>query len=255
MDSINVNNLNNVNNEKIIHEKEEKINNLSKTIDSLTKENQNYKIKMLKLQDEHDNLNNIIEEQKKQISSLTKLYNEEKQKNELFILDMQVKEKESMRMNQGKLKESDMDIHFSNMGISANTFNNNLGESEVDKLRQENEKLETEIMELRKNLELKEISCKDMVSKEELKEMENKNFLLKSQLDEEMKKNLRYTEEIIKLKESINMSAVNKDNNDKGKKLSICLSYVKQALDIWKPTEEKEKFLFNKLKNLVTEEK
>ena len=44
---INVNNsiINNINNDNIIKEKDEKINNLNKTIDSLTNENRNLKLK------------------------------------------------------------------------------------------------------------------------------------------------------------------------------------------------------------------
>ena len=245
-----------MNNQKIIAEKEEKIDNLNKTIDSLTKENQNYKIKILNLQTEKDELNRVNEEQKKQINELSKLYKEEKQKNDMMILENQVKEKETIRVNQGKMKESNIDMNFSSFGDLIKNNSSNSEDNETNKLKQQIETLENENMELRKNLELKEMESKDMVSKNEFQKIENQNFILKSQLEEQEKQNLKISEEMIKLKESINLSLLNnKDNTDKGKKYSICLSYVKQVLDMWKPNEDKEQFIFNKLKKMVDEEK
>ena len=40
----------------------------------------------------------------------------------------------------------------------------------------------------------------------------------------------------------------------KSKKFNLCISFLKQAINIWKPTEENEKFLFNKLKAIVDNE-
>jgi chromosome segregation ATPase len=119
MDSINLNNMNiNNYNEEIIKEKDKKINDLNKTIESLTKENQQLKLKLLKVnnfQNEIDELNKIIEEEKIKYSDLNNLYLEEIHKNEMLNIEMKINEKEVLRQNRATLRESGMmDIQKSN---------------------------------------------------------------------------------------------------------------------------------------------
>ena len=113
---------------KYNYKKEEKINNLNKTIDSLTKENQNLRLQLLKNQEKNDDLNNQIEDQLKQINNLEKLYKEEKEKYEMINLDMQVKEKkekyeQQLKMNMKLVNEKDL-IEITNK-IAINTKKEN----------------------------------------------------------------------------------------------------------------------------------
>ena len=57
-----------------------------------------------------------------------------------------------------------------------------------------------------------------------------------------------------KLKEG--QENIKKANNvlKKVNKLNICLSYVSQLLKEMKPTSDKEKYLFNKLKGIIEKE-
>ena len=45
-------------------------------------------------------------------------------------------------------------------------------------------------------------------------------------------------------------SVINKES-EKLKKYNVFLSYIKQVVNMWNPTEEKEKFILNKLKTMV----
>jgi hypothetical protein len=270
MDSINLKNMNNNNyNEEIIKEKDKKINDLNKTIESLTKENQQLKLKLLKVnnfQNEIDELNKIIEEEKIKYSDLNNLYLEEIHKNEMLNVEMKINEKEGLRQNRATLRESGMmDIQMSNLGASNNIFNNISdndndpnNDSELIKKNKEFEKkddeLENQIMILRKELDLKEIN-KSTVSKEQLEEIKKEKYLLQSELDKEKEKNLKASEKIIQLKEkleeSIRASNLSIKDTEKAKKYNIFLSYIKQVVDVWKPIENKEQFLYKKLKEMI----
>ena len=162
----------------------------------------------------------------------------------MINLDMQVKEKESLRLNQGKLKES-------NINMSLNSFINKNESVEDSDLKKRNDELECEVMELKKELELKEMAGKHNINADELEKIKNDNIILISQLNEEKEKNERASQEILQLKESMKFTTITKENNEKAKKYNLCLSYVKQVLGMWKPVMGNEQFLFNQLKKLV----
>ena len=109
-------------------------------------------------------------------------------------------------------------------------------------------------MILRKELDLKEIN-KSTVSKDQLEEIKKEKYLLQSELDKEKEKNLKASEKIIQLKEkleeSIRASNLSIKDTEKAKKYNIFLSYIKQVVDVWKPIENKEQFLYKKLKEMI----
>lgn len=254
MDSININAMNNMNNDNIIKEKEEKINNLNKTIDSLSKENKELKLRLLKstdLQNKIDELNKIIKEQKEKYDDLNKQLEEQKYKNDMLNVEMQLNEKVNQRETRGKFKESGINLLINdNIKESKNIFNNSDDEN-IEILKKKNEDLENELMNLRKELELKEIDDKNVVSKDELEKVQNENFLLQSELEEEKEKNSKASQEIINLKKSIRLSSGSEKDNEKIKKYNIILSYMKQVINLWNPAEEKEKYILNKLRDII----
>ena len=77
---------------------------------------------------------------------------------------------------------------------------------------------------------------------------------MESELKLEKEKNLKASEEINKLKESLQISVVNNKDTEKLKKYNVFVSYIKQAVNLWNPSEDKEKFILNKLKNMVENE-
>jgi len=36
--------------------------------------------------------------------------------------------------------------------------------------------------------------------------------------------------------------------NQRAKKYNICMSFIKQAINVWTPTDDKQKFIFQKFK-------
>ena len=175
---------------------------------------------------------------------------------------MKINQKEGQRPNRAALRESGMDLNVSNLDMSNNIFNNNSidnnigGSVNMEELKKRNEELENEVMKLRKEIDLKEMD-KSTVSKSELEKIQNEYNLLQSELKEEKKKNLKASQEIIKLKESINNVANNEKllkDNEKLKKYNVFVSYIKQVVGVWNPTENREQFLLKKLKEMIEKE-
>ena len=168
----------------------------------------------------------------------------------MLNVEIQIKEKESMRANKGKLKESGMLLSPNNLGDSNNNVFDNLSNSEIDELKRKNEELENENMNLRKELELIEMN-----EKSELEKVQKDNYLLQSELENEKLKNLKASQEIIKLKENLETIPIEKEKlgkiNEKVKKYNVVLSYIKQVINVWNPTENKDIFLLNKLKSIA----
>ena len=186
---------------------------------------------------------------------------EQLHQNEMLDVEIKINQKESQRPNRAALRESGMDINMSNLEMSNNIFNNNSnddnngGGNNVEELQKKNEELENEIMKLRKDLELKEMD-KSMVSKSELDKIENEKNILQSELKEEKEKNLKASQEILKLKESISNFPNNEKSKDieKVKKYNVLVSYIKQVVGVWNPTENRDQFLLKKLKEMIERE-
>ena len=183
------------------------------------------------------------------------VYNEELHKNEMLGVEMKINEKMSLRGNKTKFQESAINLSENNFGeINDNIFEN-ASDNDIEELKKKNKELENEVLILRKDLDLKEFNDKNMINKSELDKVQKEKSLLQSELNIEKEKNLRASEEISKLKESLQTSVINKES-EKLKKYNVFLSYIKQVVNMWNPTEEKEKNILNKLKTMVeTDEK
>ena len=42
--------------------------------------------------------------------------------------------------------------------------------------------------------------------------------------------------------------------NQRAKKYNICMSFIKQAINVWIPTDDEQKFIFQKLKMLANDD-
>jgi chromosome segregation ATPase len=236
--------------EASVKEKDEKISNLNKTIESLTNENRDLKLKLLNtnsLQNEIEDLKKEIKEKEEKYNDLNELYQEELRKNEMLKVEMELNEKQTQREDKGgKLKESGFDMNFSNMGMSNNfQLGNSVYESNnsVENLKKKNEELEGQLMEARKELDIIKMSTQN-INKDELDKLQSDINNLKYELSEQNEKNMN----LQKLNEKL------EKENQKAKKYNICISFIKQAINVWNPTDEKQKFIFQKLKMLIKDD-
>ena len=214
----------------------EKINNLNLTIDNMSKEIVNLKVKLMKAGSEETGsgeLEKKIQEQKSKIESLLK-QNIEVNKNK--IIETSKLEKEIINLKK-ELEEIKKKLH-DNLNIDTKSLTTTEGNinDDLNELKNKNRDLEEENILLRGQIE-------------------NNNKIGNNELQKEnetLKKN--YSLLMTKLKEG--QENIKKANNvlKKVNKLNICLSYVSQLLKEMKPTSDKEKYLFNKLKGIIEKE-
>ena len=236
--------------EASVKEKDEKISNLNKTIDSLTKENRDLKLKLLNtnsFQNEIEDLKKVIKENEKKYNDLNELYEEELRKNEVLNVEMQLNERQAQREDKGgKLKESGFDMNSINIAMSNNfQLGNSVYESNnsVENLRKKNEELENQLMEARKENDLLQMNAQN-INNDELNKLQSEIENLKYELSEKNEKNMDLQNAIEKLEKE----------NQRAKKYNICMSFIKQAINVWTPTDDKQKFIFQKLKMLTIED-
>ena len=236
--------------EASVKEKDEKISNLNKTIESLTKENRDLKLKLLNtnsMQNEIEDLKKVIQEKEKLYSDLNELYQEEVKKSEALKVEMELNEKQAQREDKGgKLKESGFEMNSFNMAMSNNfQLGNSVYESNnsIEILRKKNDELETELMEARKELDMLKMNTQN-INKDEFNNLQKQIDNLKYELSEQNEKNM-YLQ---------NLNEKLEKENQRAKKYNICMSFIKQAINVWIPTDDKQKFIFQKLKMLANDD-
>ena len=219
----------------------EKINNLNITIDNMSKEIVNFKVKLMKSGSEEtgnggknvEELEKKIQEQKSKIESLLK-QNIETNKNKIIETSKLKKEIDNLKkeLEENKKKLND---NLNTDTKSRTTTEGNIND-DLNELKNKNRELEEENIILRGQIENN--------NKDGNNELQREN--------ETLKKN--YSLVMAKLKEG--QENIKKANNvlKKVNKLNICLSYVSQLLKEMKPTSDKEKYLFNKLKGIIEKE-
>jgi len=224
---------------------DEKKNNLNKTIEDLTKENSQLKLQIFKKGTEAENnikekpeeKNNInddkLKEYEKQIGTLKEDLNKMRQSkiietNQLKLelaknkvetkrLENQIKKLESEK-NQLK-KEGGENI----ASLKLNEVGKEQNKGEIDKLKAEIENYKNKMSEM--NIELKKNE-----------ELRHQNILFTHKLQEAQKKIAQANQVIVR-----------------AKKFGIVISYVTQFLGLIKPENEKQIYLFNKLKEFADE--
>ena len=236
--------------EASVKEKDEKISNLNKTIESLTKENRDLKLKLLNtnsFQNEIEDLKKVIQEKEKLYSDLNELYQEEVKKSEALKVEMELNEKQAQREDKGgKLKESGFEMNSFNMAMSNNfQLGNSVYESNnsIENLKKKNDELETELMEARKELDMLKMNTQN-INKDEFNNLQKQIDNLKYELSEQNEKNM-YLQ---------NLNEKLEKENQRAKKYNICMSFIKQAINVWIPTDDKQKFIFQKLKMLANDD-
>jgi exonuclease SbcC len=236
--------------EASVKEKDEKISNLNKTIESLTKENRDLKLKLLNtnsMQNEIEDLKKVIQEKEKLYSDLNELYQEEVKKSEALKVEMELNEKQAQREDKGgKLKESGFEMNSFNMAMSNNfQLGNSVYESNnsIENLKKKNDELETELMEARKELDMLKMNTQN-INKDEFNNLQKQIDNLKYELSEQNEKNM-YLQ---------NLNEKLEKENQRAKKYNICMSFIKQAINVWIPTDDKQKFIFQKLEMLANDD-
>ena len=198
-------------------------------------------------QNEIEDLKKVIKENEKKYNDLNELYEEELRKNEVLNVEMQLNERQAQREDKGgKLKESGFDMNSINIAMSNNfQLGNSVYESNnsVENLRKKNEELENQLMEARKENDLLQMNAQN-INNDELNKLQREIENLKYELSEKNEKNMDLQNAIEKLEKE----------NQRAKKYNICMSFIKQAINVWTPTDDKQKFIFQKLKMLTIED-
>ena len=243
------------NDKKILEEKNkefnEKKNYLNKTIEDLTKENSQLKLKLFKQGTESDNTskekqeeannnnannnNDKLQEYEKKIESLKEDLNKMRQskiietnqlkleitksKVEIKRLTNQIKKLESEK---GEPKKEEQD---NNRTLQSNNkiLNNQENKDEINKMKNEIENYKNKISEM--NIELKKNE-----------ELRHQNILFTHKIQEAQKKIVQANQVI-----------------GKAKKYGLCMAYLSQFLGIINPQKDKEVYLVNKLKEFTDE--
>ena len=243
-----------INDKKILEEKNkefnEKKNNLNKTIEELTKENSQLKLKLFKQGTDADNTSNEkqevqnnntydnsdkLKEYEKKIDSLKEDLNKMRQskiietnqlkleitKNKVEIkrLTNQIKKLESEK-NEPKKEGQNNNATISSNKIIGNNVDN---KDEINKMKSEIESYKNKISEM--SIELKKNE-----------ELRHQNILFTHKIQEAQKK-IAQANQVV----------------SKAKKYSLCMAYLTQFLGIINPEKDKEIYLVNKLKEFTDE--
>ena len=243
-----------INDKNILEEKNkefnEKKNNLNKTIEELTKENSQLKLKLFKQGTDADNTSNEkqevqnnntndnsdkLKEYEKKIDSLKEDLNKMRQskiietnqlkleitKNKVEIkrLTNQIKKLESEK-NEPKKEGQNNNATISSNKIIGNNVDN---KDEINKMKSEIESYKNKISEM--SIELKKNE-----------ELRHQNILFTHKIQEAQKKIAQANQVVAK-----------------AKKYSLCMAYLTQFLGIINPEKDKEIYLVNKLKEFTDE--
>ena len=182
-------------------------------------------------------LKKVIQEKEKLYSDLNELYQEEVKKSEALKVEMELNEKQAQREDKGgKLKESGFEMNSFNMAMSNNfQLGNSVYESNnsIENLKKKNDELETELMEARKEIDMLKMNTQN-INKDEFNNLQKQIDNLKYELSEQNEKNM-YLQ---------NLNEKLEKENQRAKKYNICMSFIKQAINVWIPTDDKQKFIF-----------
>ena len=265
-------------------EYEENKNIMNKKIEELTIENRNLKLEILKKNNEieelksnmnnninsnndekkyenksyqnniqvDNNTNNIINENKIEIEALkaeiaklrqSKIIESSELKLELTKYKVKLKamtnEIEKLKQEKDELnnkKEENMNIMKINEGVN-NISNNTV---EIYELKNKNKLYQEQIIKMQKEMEEYKanagIGVGNGVDSQKLERLEKENALYLNKIKDAQ-------ERIVKANSLIN----------KAKKYNLCMSYITNLLENFKPSDDKQTYLFNKLKFLAEE--
>ena len=250
-------------------------NNLNKTIEELTKDNRGLKLDLFKKNSELEELKNSLnkkenksenknEEKKEENNNKNNETNSSENKNEIETLKEEIK----------KLKQSKI-IEASQLKLEATKY-----KVEIKRLTNQIENLKKEKLESDKaneeNINTLKINDIINVNNNDITDLKNKNKdyeiqikKMKSEI-EEYKKKVNNGEGVVDIKKyeelkNQNLLYYNKVQEaqkkiiqanalvGKAKKYNICVAYLSQLLGLIKPENEKQTYLFNKLKSFSEE--
>ena len=224
---------------------DEKKNNLNKTIEDLTKENSQLKLQLFKKgtetennikekQEEKNNMNNDkLKEYEKQVETLKEDLNKMRQSKIIETNQLKLelaKNKVEMKRLENQIKKLELEKNQQKKEGGENIPNLKIIEAgkeqskgEIDKLKMEIENYKNKMNEM--NIELKKNE-----------ELRHQNILFTHKLQEAQKKIAQANQVIAR-----------------AKKFGLVISYVTQFLGLIKPENEKQIYLFNKLKEFADE--
>ena len=257
---------------------EDNRNNLNKTIEELTKDNSNLKLDLLKKKSEIESLknspntdNNAQEKEKeKEEEEKKKKEEEEKKKEEENSKDIDALKETIAKLKQEKIIEtSQLKIEVTKYKVEMKRLT-----TQLEKLKEENNALNKANEENMNTLKINDVVNND--TNEDINLLKNKNKEYQEQINkmkaeiEEFKKkdhnsgggvDAKQFEEIrqqnrlyyTKLQEAQKKILQANALVSKAKKYSTCVNYASQVLALFKPENDKQTYLFIKLKGLVEE--
>ena len=261
---------------------EENKNNMNKTIEELTKETRQFKLEIFKK-------NNEIEELKSNMNNNTGSKADEKKpesnssnnntqvgNNASSISPESKSEIEALKTEINKLKQSKI-IETSQLKLEMTKYKVKLKSltNEIEKLKQEKNDQNNKKEDNLDTLKINDVVKDNSNNTEEINELKNKNQLYQEQIIKMEKEIEEYKSkggvasgvnakefEELKKKNELLLSKIQEAQKkivqansliNKAKKFNICMSFVTQLLPLFTPSNEKQTYLFNKLKGFADE--
>ena len=240
------------NDKKILEEKNkeynEKKNYLNKTIEDLTKENSQLKLKLFKQGTESDSASNEKQEE------ANKNINVNNDKLQEYEKKIETLKEDLNKMRQSKIIETNQ----LKLEITKNKVEMKRLTNQIKKLESEKSEPKKEGQDNNTTLKLNNIIENNQDNKDEIKKLKNEIETYKSKISEmniEIKKNeeLRHQNILFTHKIQEAQKKITQANQviGKAKKYGLCMSYLTQFLGILNPQKDKEVYLVNKLKEFT----
>ena len=259
-------------------EYEENKNNMNKTIEELTKETRLFKLEIFKKNNEieelksnmnnnnnNNNTSSNIEEKKPENN--TSQNNTQVDNNTSNISTENKSEIEALKAELSKLRQAKI-IESSQLKLEVTKYKVKIKSmtNEIEQLKKEKDDLSNKKEENMETMKINEVVNNSSNNTDEINELKNKNQLFQEQIIKMQKEMEEYkananpnAQEMEKLKKenALYLAKIQEAQKKiaqanslitKAKKYSLCMSYITKFFEDFKPSGEKQTYLFNKLK-------